>query len=211
MGWSCTEREITAVERVPEDAWVPGIDQDGELLEGVRVADITALLETSAWTDGIRVIVREEPLHPKYAKRASEREKNLGKRYQLIATNTRVGQIAWLDARHRCHVHVESDIKQLKDLGLDKWPSKSWDFNVAWTQIVALAANLLACFRHLALHHDPELRRATPKTLRHRIIALPARLTRGQRKRYLHLRADWPWTTDLLTAWQAIKNLTPPT
>ena len=38
----------------------------------------------------------------------------LGRR--LIATNTNVGQIAWLDARHRSHVPVENDVKQAKDL-----------------------------------------------------------------------------------------------
>ncbi|HKR49703.1 MAG TPA: hypothetical protein VJT72_09025 [Pseudonocardiaceae bacterium] len=54
---------------------------------------------------------------------------------------------------------------------------------------------LLACFRHLALP-EGELRDAAPKLLRYRLLHLPARLTRGQRKRWLHLRADWPWTDD---------------
>jgi hypothetical protein len=53
---------------------------------------------------------------------------------------------------------------------------------VAWTQIVALAANLMACFRHLALPVG-ELRDAAPKLLRYRLLHLPGRLTRGQRKR----------------------------
>ena len=53
---------------------------------------------------------------------------------------------------------------------------------MAWTQIVALAANLLACFRHLALPVG-ELRDAAPKLLRYRLLHLPGRLTRGQRKR----------------------------
>lgn len=35
--------------------------------------------------------------------------------------------------------------------GLNRWPSRHWAINVAWTQTVGLAANLLACFRHLAL------------------------------------------------------------
>lgn len=105
------------------------------------------------------------------------------------ATNTKVGQITWLDGRHRSHVHVENDVKQAKALGLDRWPSRHWAINVAWTQIVALAANLLACFRHLALP-EGELRDAAPKLLRYRLFHLPARLTRGQRKRWLHLRAD---------------------
>jgi len=58
-------------------------------------------------------------------------------------------------------------------LGLDQWPSRHWTINVAWTQIVALAANLLACFRHLALP-EGELRDAAPKLLRYRLLHLPA-------------------------------------
>jgi len=31
-------------------------------------------------------------------------------------------------------------------------------------------------------------------------VHLPARLTRGQRKWWLHLRADWLWTTEVINA-----------
>ena len=156
------------------------------------------------------MIVRDEPLHPRYRKRATEREKKLGRRYQLIATNTKLGQVAWLDARHRSHVHVENDVKQAKALGLGRWPSRQWAINVAWTQVVALAANLLACFRHLALPAG-QLRGAAPKLLRFRLLHLPARLIRGQRKRWLHLRGDWPWIKDLINAWYAVKAIPAPT
>ena len=107
-------------------------------------------------------------------------------------------------------MHVENDVKQAKALGLNRWPSRHWAINVAWTQIVAVAANLLACFRHLALPAG-ELREAAPKLLRFRLLHIPARLTRGQRKRWLHLRADWPWTTDLINAWHAARALPAPT
>ena len=209
VGWSCTDVEMDAIARLPKAAWTPGIDQDGDVLDDTFAADLTGLLDLDAWTariPGLRILVREEPLHPRYRKRATEREKQLGKRYQLIATSTQAGQIAWLDARHRSHVHVENDVKQAKALGLNRWPSRHWTINVAWTQIVALAANLLACFRHLALPAG-ELRQAAPKLLRFRLLHIPARLTRGQRKRWLHLRADWPWTTDLISAWHAVSTL----
>ncbi|WP_091548111.1 hypothetical protein [Modestobacter sp. DSM 44400] len=52
-----------------------------------------------------------------------------------------------------------------------------------------------------------ELRNAAPKLLRYRLFHLPARLTRGQRKRWLHLRADWPGTDDLIDTWRAVKAL----
>ncbi len=212
VGWSCADKEMDAIERLPGAAWTGGIGQDGEPADDTFVADLTGLLDLGAWQEkipGLRILVRDEPLHPRYRKRATEREKELGRRYQLIATNTRHGQISWLDARHRSHVHVENNVKQAKDLGLNRWPSRRWAVNVAWTQIVVLAANLLACFRHLALPAG-ELRDAAPKLLRYRLFHLPARLTRGQRKRWLHLRADWPWTSDLISAWRAVKALPAP-
>ena len=104
VGWSCTEREIEAIGRVPACARHPAIGQDGDVLADTFVADITGLLDLQEWTGktpGLRIILRDEPLHPRYRQRATEREKRLGRRYQLIATNTRAGQIAWLDARHR--------------------------------------------------------------------------------------------------------------
>jgi hypothetical protein len=82
--------------------------------------------------------------------------------------------------------------------------------NLALTQIVALAANLLANFRHLALPPDePAARRrnccGSP------LLHLPARLTRGQRKRWLHLHADWPGPKTLINAWHAVKAIPAPT
>ena len=213
VGWSCTDTEMDAIERLPKGAWEAGIDQNGDLVPDTFVADLTGLLDLGTWHEKIpdlRVIVRDEPLHPRYRKRATEREKQLGRRYQLIATNTKVGQVARLDARHRSHVHVENDVKQAKDLGLNRWPSRHWAINVAWTQVVALAANLLACFRHLALP-EGELRDAAPKLLRYRLLHLPARLTRGQRKRWLHLREDWPWVAELINAWNTVKAIPAPT
>jgi Transposase DDE domain group 1 len=213
VGWSCTEVELDAIDQLPPQAWTAAIDQSGDVLADTFVAELTGLLDLDTWhrtVPGLRILVRDEPLHPRYRKRATERERRLGRRYQLIATDTRGGQLAWLDARHRSHAHVEDDVKQAKDLGLNRWPSRFWALNVAWTQLVALAANLLACFRQLALPAGA-LREAAPKLLRYRLLHLPARLTRGQRKRWLHLRADWPGTAEVICAWTAVKALPAPT
>jgi hypothetical protein len=209
VGWSCTDVETDAIAELPEKAWTQGIDQDGTPVEDTFVAELTGLLDLSAWTEkipGLRILVRDEPLHPKYLKRASEREKALGRRYQLIAVNAKIGQLAWLDARHRSHVHVENDVKQGKAIGLNRWPSRHWKINVAWTQIVMLAGNLLAAYRWLALEPG-RLRDASIKLLRFRLFDLPARLTRGQRKRFLHLRADWPWIDAVVGGWTRIRAL----
>ena len=154
----------------------------------------------------MQIIARDEPLHPKYTQRASDREKARGRRYQLIAVNARTGQLAWLDARHRSHVHVEDDVKQAKAIGLNRWPSRHWKVNVAWITVVAMAASLLAAFRHLGLP-DGDLRKASIKSLRFRLFEVPGRITYGQRKTWLHLPTDWPWTPDLTASWQTIKTL----
>jgi hypothetical protein len=60
------------------------------VLDDTFAADITGLLDLQEWTGkipGRRIILRDEPLHPRYRKRATEREKELGRRCQLIATN----------------------------------------------------------------------------------------------------------------------------
>jgi hypothetical protein len=209
VGWSCTDREIDAIDATPTAVWQNATDQDGALLDDTWVADITGLLDLSEWTEktpGLRIIARDEPLHPKYTQRASDREKARGRRYQLIAVNARTGQVAWLDARHRSHVHVEDDVKQAKAIGLNRWPSRHWKVNVAWITVVAMAASLLAAFRHLGLP-DGDLRKASIKSLRFRLFEVPGRITYGQRKTWLHLPTDWPWTPDLTASWQTIKTL----
>jgi hypothetical protein len=54
-------------------------------------------------------------------------------------------------------------------------------------------------------------REAAPKLLRFSSAA-PARAAgRGQRKRWLLLRADWSWTADPISAWHAVKAIPAPT
>jgi hypothetical protein len=45
VGWSCTDREMDAIEALPADAWAPGIDQNGEPVQDTFVADLTGLLD----------------------------------------------------------------------------------------------------------------------------------------------------------------------
>ena len=53
-----------------------GIDQNGEPVEDTFAAELTGLLDLGSWhkrIPGLRIIVRNEPLHPRYRKRATER------------------------------------------------------------------------------------------------------------------------------------------
>jgi Transposase DDE domain group 1 len=103
-----------------------------------------------------------------------------GWRYTAFATDTRSGQLAHLDARHRAHARVEDRIRIAKDTGLDHFPSRSFAINEAWLTFGMLAVDLIAWTQHLLLHGD--LAKAEPKSLRYRLLHVAARLTRGQRR-----------------------------
>ena len=67
------------------------------------------------------------------------------------------------------------------------------------------AHDLLAWTRLLAL--DGDLAKAEPKRLRHCLLHTAARLTHTGRQRVAKLADDWPWTPDLITAFQRVHNL----
>ena len=102
-----------------------------------------------------------------------------------LATNTPRGHLQRLEARHRVHARVEDGVRNAKATGLRRLPSKSWGINEAWCQVVALAVDLLAWTRHLTL--TGELAKAEPKTMRYSLLHTAARITRGQRHRWLNI------------------------
>lgn len=61
------------------------------------------------------MIVRRERPHP--GAQLDLMETRDGWRYTCFATDTRAGQLAWLDARHRAHARVEDRIRCGKDRG----------------------------------------------------------------------------------------------
>jgi hypothetical protein len=110
--------------------------------------------------------------------------------------------LAFLEARHRAHARVEDRIRHAKDTGLGRLPSREYPINTAWLACVTLAADLTAWLRLLAL---PEtLKTCEPKALRYRLLYVPARLTRGARKRRLRLPATWPWAAHIKTVFDTI-------
>jgi hypothetical protein len=77
--------------------------------------------------------------------------------------------------------------------------------NQAWLTVVMLAVDLIAWTQHL-LHHG-DLAKAELKTLRYRILHVAARLTRGQRRRWLRNQRSWPWAHDLAAAFGRLTTL----
>jgi hypothetical protein len=213
IGWAFTEREQKAVETLDRKGlWQPALDADGIAREDAFVADITGLLgDLSSWPPHHSVIVRKEPLHPRYAKDASAYEKKHDKRYQTFATNTRARQASWLDSRHRSHARVEPKIRDSKAEGLGLLPTRTMRVNSAWLLAVALATDLRAWLQLLALDSGGDLARATPKILRYRFLHGPAVLVRGQRRRRLKIPCTWPWAKEIVRAFARILALPHPT
>jgi hypothetical protein len=219
IGFDLDERNRAAINRLPASIWQPALNPVGQPREDADVAELTGLLRSSVgsdgkpvdllktWPDDLRVIVRREPIP--VGMQVSLFEQHDGYRYQVMATNTVGGQLQRLEARHRVHARVEDGVRTAKATGLRRMPSKSWGINEAWCQVVALAVDLLAWLRHLAL--DGDLAKAEPKTLRYRLLHTAARITRGQRLRWLNIPTAWPWADQLATAFTRVQALPAPT
>jgi len=155
------------------------------------LGDLTA----AGWPEGMRIIVRRERPHPGAQLTFSDAD---GWRFQTFATDTGVGQLAQLEARHRAHARVEDRIRCAKNTGLAHLPSRQLNVNTVWVELVGLACDLLAWTRLLLL--DGALATAEPKQLRYRLLHVAARLVRSGRRLHLRIDRNWPWKDALVTA-----------
>jgi hypothetical protein len=195
VGMTITEDMQEAIGKVPETAWTPAYDGDGHVRDGAWAADITGLLDLSSWPAGMRVIVRKERPHPGAQLRFTDID---GHRFTALATDTRKGQLADLELRHRRRARCEDRIRNAKDTGLRNLPLKGYAQNQVWCEIVALACELLAWTQMIAL--AGEARRWEPKRLRLRLFSIAGRLVRGGRRLRLRLAERWPWAGELTAA-----------
>jgi hypothetical protein len=211
VGWAVTDREREAINTLPDTAWTHAIDAAGQPRDGAAVAELTGLLPTRTLADyptGTRVLVRRERPHP--GAQLDAFEERDGWRYQCFATDTSVGQLAFLDARHRTHARVEDRIRTGKDTGLGRFPSRTFAINAAWLTTVMLAVDLLSWTQTILLHDIPPLAKAEPKTLRYRLLHVAGRLVHGGRRRRLRLDRHWPWATALADAFARCTALPDP-
>ncbi len=182
--------------------WAPARRQNGESRDGAQVAELTDLVDPPAdWPEGVRLIVRREPLHP-------------GAQHTLFpSTNFRywghwtdqAGDPVDLDTTMRAHAHVEDHIRRLKDSGLCRFPFTDLDANRAWLAVVCFAADLVRWFQLLCV--TGPLARAEPKTLRWRLWHAPARLVRHARRDVVRILEGWPDAGAILAAHQRIAAL----
>jgi hypothetical protein len=202
VGYELTEPVRAAILELPESAWVPARDQDGSERPNGEVAEITDRIDLTSWPDGARLIVRRERPHPGAQLSFTDHD---GYRFQASLTDQDSPDIAVLECRHRQRAHVEDRIRDDKDTGLAKFPFQEFALNEVWLEIVLLAHDLIVWTQALLL--DGELATAEPKRLRYRLLHVAARLAFHGRRGQLRLQHDWPWATELATAFQTLTTL----
>jgi hypothetical protein len=111
------------------------------------------------------------------------------------------------DITHRQHALIETVFADLIDGPLARIPSGQFGANSAWILCAAIAHNLLRAAGVLAGDRHT---RARGSTLRRKIVNVPARLTRPQRRPVLHLPAGWPWSKAWLALWDNTIGYSPP-
>ena len=200
VGFAVDQPVQAAVLAVPAAGWTPAYDIDGDLRDGAWIAEITDCVDLTAWPEGSRLIVRRERPHPGAQLRFTDAD---GHRLTAFLTDTRGGQLADLEVRHRSHARVEDRIRTGKATGLRNLPCKGYDQNRVWLELSLAAADLLTWAQ--ALCFDGALARCEPAAFRYRVGHVAARLVRTGRSWRLRLDRDWPWAVQLATAFNRLR------
>jgi len=190
---------LQVIETIPEDAWtsIPSWQE-----AGADVAEVEYFAFQHKQKQSVRLIaVRTQP--------PAGKQLALIKPYTYHAFITdREGDILSLEQDHRRHAEVENIIRDLKyGLGLNHLPSGRFAANAAWLVLNSIAHNLAIWVGRVGLPGQPRL---MMRTLRHRFLCLPGRLTRSARTWTLHLPKCWPWAGAFLVALQRIQSIPPP-
>jgi len=205
VGFTLPENTPDLLKLIPEHVWAPAYDAVDQVRDGAWVAELTHLMDLSAWPPGMRVIVRKERPHPGAQLRFEDVD---GMWVTAFVTNSTRGQLADLELRHRRRARCEDRIRLAKDTGLANLPLHSFAANQIWCAVVALAAEITAWMQMLALHGH-QARRWEPKALRFRLFTIPATLARSGRRIRLHLAARSPSAPLVLTGLARLGALAP--
>jgi hypothetical protein len=109
-----TEDVRTAIKAVPATVWAPAAEPDDDIRDGAWGAELTGLLDLTAWPAGSRVIVRSERPHPGANQSLFDTIEGL-RHTPFICAPAHPDQrlaapIARLELRHRRHTRIEDRI-----------------------------------------------------------------------------------------------------
>ena len=157
--------------------WISALDADRELRDGAEIAELTHLVDLSAYPEGTRMIVRRERPHP--GAQLSVFDTVEGMRHQVFITDSPrpTCSLQLLELRHRAHARVKDRIRTGKDSGFGRFPSRLFAINAAWLQLALIGIDLLAWTRTLLLEGEHAV--AEPKK-----AALPAPARRRPHRPY---------------------------
>jgi hypothetical protein len=203
LGYWIDGRVRDALLLVQEEDWQPAREADARVRDGAQVVEITHLLNLKGWPPATRAIVRRERPHP--GAQLSLFDSIEGLRHTAFITDTESDDLAALDLRHRQRGRAEQIIRDTKACGLARLPFDGAANNDRWMQLTFCANDLLCWARRISC--TGPLRRATPKTIRHRLLHIAAHAS----PRRLRLDSTWLWTSDLFDALERLKaRLRPP-
>jgi len=202
LGYAIQPPLREAILRLPESAWGPAQNADGEPREGAWVAELTDKVKLDAWPSGTRLICRRERPHPGAQLSFTDLD---GHRFQCFITDQQGDDLAALEATHRQHAEVEDRVKTLKATGASHLPFHAFSANAAWLELALLAHDIMVFTQALCLDGDHAI--CEPKRLRYRILHVAGQLTRHARRVTLHLPADWPWADAILRAFNRLDAL----
>lgn len=195
------ERVRQAVLAVPDAAWMPATDADGQPRSGAEVAELHAL-ELAGWPPGTRALCRREDPHPGAQLSFTDAD---GHRFQVFITDQPDPDVAALELRHRRRARIEDRIRGGKATGLRNLPFDLWRRNQVWLELVLAAQDLTGWAQTLLL--DGDLKVAEPKTLRYRLWHVAARIVRHARRLIVRLQRTWPWASALAAAFTRLRAL----
>jgi len=141
VGFGLTETITAVLPLIPASVWTPAYDAEQTPREGAWIAELTDLVDLTSWPGGMRLILRKERPHPGAQLRFTDAD---GLRLTAFVTNTRGGQLADLELRHRRRARCEDRIRVAKDTGMSNLPLHGFAQNQIWLAIVALAMELTA-------------------------------------------------------------------
>ena len=215
--WGCRTRNIgfavvvrsnaqlsAAISRAVADGdrWSAAVCQSGEERPEAAVAELSDLVDLSAWPPGTRLIVRREPLHPGAQQSLFP---SLAYRYWGHYTDAE-GDAVSLDVAMRAHAHIEDTIGRLRESGFERFPFVDLDANRAWLAQVCFADALVRWFQLLCCAGQWAL--ASPKALRWGLWHSPARVVRKAGRWVVRILDGWPSADVLLDAYRRIALLT---
>jgi hypothetical protein len=97
------ERVRQAVLAVPDAAWMPATDADGQARSSAEVAELHAL-DLAGWPPGTRAVCRREDPHPGAQLSFTDAD---GHRFQVFISDQPDPDLARLELRHRRRARVE--------------------------------------------------------------------------------------------------------